>query len=91
MWGWWSAALLGIPLLFGAVWARVAISDALREQDRLLARKRALDRSLQELTGTRQHLTTWPSLVNRAHSLGLRAPEPQEVVWIALEEQGEKH
>jgi hypothetical protein len=89
MWGWWSAALVGIPLLFGAVWARVAISDALREHDRLLERRKELDRSVQGLTGEHQRLTTWPNLANRAHSLGLRAPEPQEVVWIALEGSGE--
>ena len=89
MWGWWSAALLGIPFLFGAVWARVAISDALREHDRLLERRKAVDRSVQELSGVHQRLTTWRSLANRARSLGLRAPEPQEVVWIALEGSGE--
>jgi hypothetical protein len=91
MWGRWSAALLGIPLLFGAVWARVAITDELREHDRLVEKRKTVDRSVQELTGTRQRLRTWKHLASRARSLGLRAPEPQEVVWIALEGSGENN
>ena len=80
--GWSAAALLGIPLLFAAVWCRLTVSQALAQRDDLIARAEILHQAQVRLTGEETRQTTWSSLQPRAASLGLRAPRPAEVEWI---------
>ena len=81
--GWSAAALLGIPLLFAAVWCRLAVSQALVQRDDLIARAEILEQTRVRLTGEKSRLATWASLQPRARELGLRAPTPVEVEWIS--------
>jgi hypothetical protein len=80
--GWTAGMLLGIPLLFGAVWSRLEVSRALSQRDELLARRETLTQSVVRLTGEKTRLATWESLSVRAAKLGLRAPRSSEVLWI---------
>lgn len=80
--GWAAATLLGIPLLFAAVWCRLEVSRALGRRDELLAQKELLEHSVVRLEGEKTRLATWESLSGRAAQLGLRAPRSSEVVWI---------
>ncbi len=80
-----TTALLGIPLLFAAVWCRMEIQERLRERDDLLAQRQTLERSLMKLEGERTRLLTWAHLGKRAKELGLREPTPKEVMWIPVE------
>jgi len=80
-----TTALLGVPLLFAAVWCRMEVSQELRHRDDLLARKRALARTFLELDGERTRLMTWPYLGAQAEALGLREPAAAEVIWVPVE------
>jgi hypothetical protein len=82
--GWTAVALLGIPLLFVAVWCRLETSRALAHRDDLLAQREELQHSLLRLSGEKTRLATWESLAPRASALGLRAPRPSEVQWLAV-------
>ncbi len=79
-----AAVFLGLPLLFAAVWVRVSVSDALRTRDDLVAEKERLERTLIESSGTKLRLSAWPTIEERARSLGFRAPRPAEVIWIPV-------
>lgn len=81
--GWAAAALLGIPLLFAAVWCRLAVSQELVQRDDLIARAETLERTNVRLTGEKTRLATWASLQPRARDLGLRSPGPSEVEWVS--------
>ena len=82
---WWTGfVLLGIPLLFAAVWFRMKVSTELRLRDDLLAERKRLERAVTELAGERTRLSTWASIGTRAGGLGLRPPRTSEVVWIRV-------
>ncbi len=81
--GWSAAALVGIPLLFAAVWCRLAVSQSLVQRDDLIARAESLEQIHVRLTGEKSRLATWAALQPRARELGLRAPRPAEVEWIS--------
>lgn len=82
--GWAAVALLGIPLLFAAVWCRLETSRALSRRDDLLAQREELQHSVIRLAGAKTRLATWESLAPRASELGLRAPRPAEVQWVPV-------
>ena len=86
--GWSAAALLGIPLLFAAVWCRLEVSKALAQRDGLLAQRDQLLQSQMRLTAEKTRLATWASLGPRASELGLRPPRPEQVRWVARRERG---
>jgi hypothetical protein len=88
--GWAAATLLGIPLLFAAVWCRLEVSRALSQRDELLARKELLEHSVLRLSGEKTRLVTWASLSVRAGQLGLRAPRSSEVLWIDRDGKGRR-
>jgi hypothetical protein len=88
--GWAVAVLLGLPLLFAAVWLRDAVSRELRERDELYAERERLDHSLLELSGERTRLSTWASIGKRSEKIGLRPPGASEVVWIPVERKERK-
>ncbi|GJM44604.1 MAG: hypothetical protein DHS20C21_14460 [Gemmatimonadota bacterium] len=79
-----TAALLGIPLLFAAVWCRMEVSSELRDRDDLLARQHTLQRSILELDGERTRLMTWSHLGEQAKKLGLREPTATDVMWVQI-------
>jgi hypothetical protein len=82
---WWSTAvLLGIPLLFVAVWFRMQVSNELRLRDDLVAERGRLTRAVGELTGERTRLSTWASIGGRARGIGLRPPRTSEVLWVRV-------
>jgi hypothetical protein len=81
-------ALLGIPLLFAAAWCRLEMSRLLARRDDLLAEREELQHSLIRLAGEKTRLATWESLGPRAAELGLRAPRPSEVQWVAVRPMG---
>ena len=81
--GWSAAAILGIPLLFAAVWCRLTVSQALAHRDDLIARAEVLKQTQVRLEGEQTRQATWSSLSPKAASLGLRAPRPAEVEWIS--------
>jgi hypothetical protein len=83
-----AAVFFGLPILFAAVWIRVAVSDALRTHDGLLAEKERLERTLIESSGTKVRLSSWPTIEERAKSLGFRAPRPAEVLWVPVRRRG---
>jgi hypothetical protein len=80
-----TTALLGIPLLFAAVWCHMEVQEQLRERDDRVAQRESLERSLMKLEGDRTRLLTWAHLGKRAKELGLREPTPSEVIWIPVE------
>lgn len=80
-----TTALLGVPLLFAAVWCRMEVSQELCRRDDLLARQRTLSRTLLELEGQRTKLMTWPYLGRQAEGIGLREPVAAEVVWVEVQ------
>jgi hypothetical protein len=75
---------LGVPLLFAAVWVRMAVTDRLKECDDLLAERERLQHALLLLEGEKAHLSTWASVGPRARRIGLRPPESAEVLWVAV-------
>lgn len=79
-----TATLLGIPLLFAAVWCRMEVSKELHTRDGLLARSVELERSVIVLDGERTRLMTWSHLGEKAGSLGLREPAASDVVWVPV-------
>jgi hypothetical protein len=85
--GWAVAVLLGIPLLFAAVWERMKVSEGLRIQDDLLAERERLEHSILELTGEKNRLSTWASIGDRARAIGLRPPTTSEVLWIEVKQE----
>jgi hypothetical protein len=86
--GWTAAALLGIPLLFAAVWCRLELSRVLARRDDLLARREALAQAEVRLAGEKTRLATWESLGPRAAALGLRIPRSSEVLWVPVRGSG---
>ena len=80
--GWSATAVLGIPLLFAAVWCRLEVSRLLAHRDDLLAQREALAQAEVRLAGEKTRLATWESLGPRARALGLRVPRSTEVVWV---------
>jgi hypothetical protein len=80
--GWTAAALLGIPLLFAAVWCRLEVSRALAQRDDLLAQRESLVQAHLRLDGEKTRLATWESLGPRAMALGLRTPHAADVLWV---------
>lgn len=83
MW-WTTAVLLGIPLLFVAVWFRMQVSNELRLRDDLVAERNRLERAVTELTGERTRLSTWASIGTRARRIGFRPPKTSEVLWVRV-------
>lgn len=83
-----AAIFFGLPMLFFAVWVRVAVSDALRTRDNLVAEKEKLERSLLESSGKKLRLSSWPTIEARATAMGLRAPRPSEVLWVPVKKRG---
>jgi hypothetical protein len=79
-----TTALLGVPLLFAAVWCRMEVSQELRRRDDRLAKQCTLERSLVELQGERTRLMTWPYLGMQAKGIGLREPSAAEVMWVPV-------
>ena len=87
---WWTTAvLLGIPLLFVAVWLRMKVSNELRFRDDLIAERNRLERAVTELAGERTRLSTWASIGSRARLIGLRPPKTSEVLWVPVVNEGE--
>jgi hypothetical protein len=82
--GWTAGALVAVPLLFGAVWARIAVSEELKRRDDLRAERLKLERSSLELEGRLAKLSTWESVAPRARRIGLRPPQAREVVWVSV-------
>jgi len=82
---WWTTGvLLGIPLLFAAVWFRVSVSNELRLRDDLIAERNRLERAVIELAGERTRLSTWASIGTRARRIGFRPPKTSEVLWVRV-------
>ena len=82
--GWTAAALLGLPLLFAAVWCRMEVCEELRRRDDLLARQDESLHATLKLTGQKSRLSIWENLEPRARALGLREPHSSEVVWVPI-------
>lgn len=82
--GWATSVLLGVPLLFAAVWCHMEVSQELRARDDLRARRHTLSRALVELEGHRTRLMTWPVLGKAAEAYGLREPRAADVVWVPV-------
>ena len=83
---WTVGAMVGVPLLFAAVWVRIEMSESLRARDRLLAERDRLERTMLELEAKRARLSTWDSIVAKAGRLGLRPPAVDEVLWVPVPE-----
>ena len=88
--GWTAAALLGLPLLFVAVWTRMEVTRELRTQDDLVAEAESLERSVLEMSWKRERLVSWENVEERAEDLGLRPPGPQQVVWVRVENRSSR-
>ena len=82
--GWSAAALLGLPLLFAAVWLRMQVCEELRHRDELLAQRDLLQHQSLKLAGEKSRLSTWETIESEALQAGLRSPASEEVVWVAL-------
>lgn len=85
--GWASAALLAIPLLFAAVWTRTEVARELRVRDELYARRDSLECTLLRLDWKKSRLSGWEQVEARLAGNGLRAPRPDEVIWVPVEDR----
>jgi len=85
-----TAAALGLPLLFAAVWCRMEVCEELRLRDELLARRDASVSASLKLTGRKSRLSIWENLGPRARALGLNEPSSSQVVWVAIADTGDR-